>query len=287
MVMNNAEGCEADKLERNNLRMNDFIALALTWAETTDDLNEAVGGIKNIYDAICGNADILIIRRIEMIMFRLLVLKNYSVEERIGQSVDRGLYCRESKESAEYRAYVIKQFDQTFNRQQAAEDLKTGIAYMDEGNMETAFQYFMKSALEGFTISAYQCGKMLMDGEGCEKNEFLAAFWHWQSVNMNNENAIASLAYDYYDGRGVWLGKVRAMYWFATGAYQLNETCIQELADMLIHSEIISGEEETGQALAAAIEHLDEPEISEYVRNVGASVNAITANWLIENEGGI
>ena len=77
------------------------------------------------------------------------------------------------------------------------------------------------------------------------------------------------------------------MYWFATGAYQLNETCIQELADMLIHSEIISGEEETGQALAAAIEHLDEPEISEYVRNVGASVNAITANWLIENEGGI
>lgn len=69
--------------------------------------------------------------------------------------------------------------------------------------------------------------------EGCQKNEFLAAFWHWQLVNMNNENAIASLAYDYYDGRGVWPGKVRAMYWFATGTHRLQKTCIREHADML------------------------------------------------------
>lgn len=33
---------------------------------------------------------------------------------------------------------------------------------------------------------------MLMNGKGCEKNEFLAAFCHCQSANMNNENAIVA-----------------------------------------------------------------------------------------------
>lgn len=126
-----------------------------------------------------------------------------------------------------------------------------------------------------------------MQGEGCKKDEFLAAFWHWQSVNMNNENAIASLAYDYYDGRGVYPSKLRAMYWFATGTCQLNEICIKELADMLLHNEIISGEGETGKALKASIGHLDEPEIAEYVRQVGAAINAVTAEHLQEYEGGV
>ena len=124
-----------------------------------------------------------------------------------------------------------------------------------------------------------------MKGEGCQKNEFLAAFWHWQSVNMNNENAIVSLAYDYYDGRGVWPEKVRAMYWFATGTYKLQKTCIQELADMLKYGEIISGEEDTGKALEASLEHLDDLKTAEYVKQVGAAVNVMTAEWLQENEG--
>lgn len=119
-----------------------------------------------------------------------------------------------------------------------------------------------------------------MKGEGCEQDTFLAAFWHWQSVNMNNENAIASLAYDYYDGCGVWSSQVRAMYWFATGANMLEKTCIHELADMMKNGEVISGEEDTGKALEDSLGRLDEPEIAEYVRTVSAAVNVITAVWL-------
>lgn len=266
--------------------MDNLIALALGWAETAEDLEEAIVGIKNIYDSIVGNVPVSEMRRLEMIMFRLLVLNNYKVEKRIGYTVDRVMYCQESEKGAEYRATVIRAFDRTFNRQQAVAYLKIGIDYMNR-NEKNAFHYFMKSALEGSTIAAYQCGKMIMDGKGCEKNEFLAAFWHWQAVNMNNTNAMASLAYDYYEGRGVLPGKVRAMYWFSAGTCQLDEVCIRELAGMLTCGEILSGQEETGFGLLNAIGHLDNKETAEYVRQVGAMVNNVTGNWLIENEGGI
>lgn len=104
---------------------------------------------------------------------------------------------------------------------------------------------------------------------------------------MNNENAIPSLAYDYYDGRGVCHGMVRAMYWFATGAYQLEKTCIRELADMLLHGEVLSGEEETGEELMAALKCLEKPEVSAFVKQTGTAINSMTATWLQEHEGGI
>lgn len=263
------------------------VDMAYDIVEKEKDIDKAIDLVRELYDNIRNDNFLLSKRRLEMILFRLFVLKYYSVDDRIG-IVERGLYCRQTEESAAYRADVIRAFSQTFDIQKAVQQyLKRAIDYMNEGSKELAFQYFMKAALEGSTIAAYQCGKMMMQGEGCEKDTFLAAFWHWQAVMMDNKNAIASLAYDYYDGRGVWPGKVRAMYWFATGTHLLEPTCIRELSDMLQNGEIIPGEEETGKALAVSLEHLDEPETAAYVKQVGAAINVITAEWLQENEGGI
>lgn len=270
-----------DKMNR------ELIDTAYHIVEKIDDIDKVIFGVKALYDSIEDIALLMAKRRLEMVLFRLFVIKYYTVDQRTGV-IDRGLYCRQTEEGAAYRADVIRRFDQTFDRQRSmVEFMKKAIDYLNAGNNEKAFEYFMKSALEGSTISAYQCGKMLMAGEGCEQDAFLAAFWHWQSVNMNNENAIASLAYDYYDGRGVFPGKVRAMHWFATGANMLEKTCIRELADMLKYGEVISGEEDTGKPLEASLGRLDDPEIAEYVRSVSAAVNVITAEWLQEHEGGI
>lgn len=251
------------------------------------DLDETIAMIRQMYDNIRNDFFLLAKRRLEMILFRLHVIKYYSVEKRIG-AVDRCLYCQDTEEAASYRTDVIRRFDQTFDRQKSMQILKKATElYSEKQDSEQAFPYFLEAAQEGSAICAYQCGKMRMAGDGCEKDEFEAAFWHWQSVNMNNANAIPSLGYDYYDGRGVWKGMVRAMYWFATGACQLEETCVKELADMMLYGEVLSDEEETGEKLKAALGHLEEPEAAGFVRAVGSAVNRITAEWLQENEGGV
>lgn len=270
-------------IEEMNLRT---INMAYNIVEKVLDIDETIKLVRELYDNIKNDFFLLAKRRLEMIIFRLFALKYYTVEKRIG-SIDRKLYCQQTDEGAAYRADVIRCFDQTFDREKATQYIKKGIEYQKEGNSKMEYQYFMKSALEGFTISAFHCGDMIMKGEGCQKDEFLGAFWFWQSVNMNNENAIACLGYCYYTGLGVWQGKVRAMYWFAIGTYNLQENCIKKLADMLIKGEVISGEEETGKALEVALEHLDKEENIVYIKQVGATVNTITAEWLQEKEGGV
>lgn len=201
--------------------------------------------------------------------------------------VDRALYCGSSEESAAYRNNIIKGFDATFDRNNAGLYLKQAVEHLDRDDQEKAFEYFRKSALEGSALSAYQLGKMLMEGKGCEKDEFMGAFWQWQSVNMNNVNAMASLGYDYYDGRGVAKSLPRAMFWFATGAYHMDKVCIKELADMLIYEDVIGNEVEAGKALLVSVDNLDNEEIKEYVQGAAGAVNQSLAAWLIKNEGGI
>lgn len=274
-----------DKMETTK-EQEKMIEQAYNILEATSDLDSVIEQIQVLYNRIDGCVLIKDKRRLEMMLFRLMVLRVYNVEQRIGTTVNLKLYCQQ-KEGARYRAETIRRFDATFNRQKSVEYLKSAIACIKAGKEEKAFSFFMKSALEGSTVSAYNCGKMLMEGNGCEKHEFLAAFWHWQSVNMNNENAIASLAYDYYDGRGVMPGKVRAMYWFATGAYHLEETCVKELADMLICEDVIEGGKELGEQLLVALENLDNKENAVFVRQIGGAINTMTAEWLEEEEGGI
>lgn len=149
----------------------EIINKAFQLMEITKDIGETISKIKQMYDDISNDNLLLAKRRLEMMLFRLMVLKYYTVEERIGQ-VDRILYCQQAEEGSAYRANVIRSFDQTFDRQQATEFLKVAIDYMNEENMEAAFSYFMKATLEGSTLSAFQCGKMMMTGEGCIKDEF-------------------------------------------------------------------------------------------------------------------
>ncbi len=275
------------KEKDNSKKIDDVYILALSLADTFETPDEAVYAIRQIYDSVKEVEKLEKVRSLEMILFRLNVLRVYSVDERIGKRVDRALYCGHKKKSASYRNNIIRAFDAIFDRNQAMLYMKQAIEYLDNEKDEEAFELFMKSALEGSTISAYQCGKMIMAGQGCEKDEFMGAFWHWQAVNMNNESAMASLGYDYYDGRGVVKSLPRAMFWFATGAYKLNETCIKELADMLEYEDVIEGETDRGRALKAAIGQLDNPDVREYVQQMGAAVNNMLAEWLIQNEGEI
>lgn len=253
----------------------------------TDDIDASIREVRNWYDNIRNDCFLLAKRRLEIILFRLYVLKFYKVSERIG-AVDNQLYCIQSELGNAYRLEVIRNLDKTFNPIKAGEYLADAMKAYKENNSEGEFEAMGKAALQGRADAAFNYGAMLLDGEGCEKDEFLGAFWYWQAAQMGYPGAMGNLGTCYYNGRGVWQGKVRALYWFAFGAIKLHKASIWNLGAMLSKGEVLSKNEETGNALKAAADMIEDgadETVKEYVRKTASVIQQVAAEWLAENEG--
>ena len=255
----------------------------------TDDVDESIKAVRSLYENIRNDFFLFAKRQIEIILFRLYVLKYYKVSQRLG-AVDNQLYCMHTVLGIKYRLEVIRNLDRTFDLVKAREYLAGAMNAYKENNSEGEFEFMGKAALQGRADAAFNYGAMLMDGEGCEKDEFLGAFWYWQAAQMGYPGAMGNLACCYYNGRGVWQGKVRALYWFAFGAIELHKASIWNLGAMLSKGEVLSRDEATGSALKAisdAMEHGVDEKAEEYVRKTASAIQQAAAEWLAENEGGI
>lgn len=255
----------------------------------TDDIDASIREVRSLYDNIRNDYFLFAKRRLEIILFRLYVLKFYRVSERLG-TVDNQLYCMQSELGIAYRLEVIRNLDKTFDLVRAREYLADAMNAYKENNSEGEFEAMGKAALQGRADAAFNYGAMFLDGEGCEKDEFLGAFWYWQAAQMGYPGAMGNLGTCYYNGRGVWQGKVRALYWFAFGAIKLHKASIWNLGAMLSDGEVLSKNEETGNALKAVADMIEagaDETVKEYVRKTASVIQQVAAEWLAENEGSV
>ncbi len=256
----------------------------------SENLDKSLELIRQLYDNIRNDGFLLAKRRMEIMLFRLNVLKYYGVSERIGQQVDHRLYCMQTDEGAIYRLDVIKKLDQSFDRKQGQKSCETGMRLYHEGNHEKAAGYLKESALQGNPDGAFCYGSMLSEGIGCEKDAFTGAFWLWQAAQMGSAEAMVSLGVCYCNGGGVWHSKIRGLYYFVLAALHHNPTAIMNVGISLEQEDVIQGNAVLGRAFMRAAADLAEGPYSRAGAFVDANAKIIlelTAEALQEREGGI
>lgn len=255
----------------------------------SENLDKSLELIRQLYDNIRNDGFLLAKRRMEIMLFRLNVLKYYDVPGRIGE-VDHRLYCVQTEEGAAYRLGVIKKLDQSFDREKGQRFYKAGQSLYKEEQYEKAADAFFESILQGNAQGAYQYGAMLSAGKGCGRDEFLGSFWLWQASQMGSSEGMVDLGVHYCKGIGVWHSKIRGLYYFALAALNHNPTAIMNVGISLEQEEVIQGNAVLGRTFMRAAADIADGPYSRAISFVDANAKIIlelTAEALQEREGGV
>ena len=89
-----------------------------------------------------------------------------------------------------------------------------------EQNFEQAFDWFQKSAEQGFALAQHKLALMYDKGRGVEENVYKAFYWTQQAAEQGFALAQHKLALMYDKGRGVEEDPLEAFYWYKKAAVQ-------------------------------------------------------------------
>lgn len=251
-----------------------------------EDLEQSIYLVRELYENIKNDYFLCAKRRMEIILFRLNVLKYYEVSKRIGE-VNHQLFCLQTETGNSYRLDVLIKLEQSFDRKRGREFYENGKKLYEAASYEQAVNDFRESALEGIAEGAFLYGDMLMEGQGCSQDEFTGAFWLWQAANMGSSQATANLGVCYYNGKGVWRSKVRGLHYFALAALLHNSDAVYNIGVSLENEEVIAGNAVMGRTFKRAASELEYSRAANFVDTNAKVIAEITAEALCEREGDI
>lgn len=251
------------------------------------DLEKAMDLIRELYDNIQNDGFLKAKRRMEIILFRLMLLKYHEVSNRIGE-VDHQLFCSQTKEGEVYYLEIMQKLDQSFDKERGMELYKLGNCLYEQEQYEQAFCYFKESALEGSIEGIALYGAMLWEGKGCGKDEFTGAFWLWRAAHMGFTTSMVGLGHCYCEGKGVWQSKWRGLYWYAQAAKKHDPAGIYQVGSSLVQEEVLAGATDIGEIFwRATIDIMWNPRAESFVDNNTEIVLEIVSKELQEREGDI
>ena len=86
--------------------------------------------------------------------------------------------------------------------------------YDDKQDYQQAFNWYQKSANQGYATAQYNLGVMYRDGQGVRQDYQQAFNWYQKSANQGYAAAQNNLGVMYDEGQGVRQNKVTAKEWF-------------------------------------------------------------------------
>ncbi len=95
--------------------------------------------------------------------------------------------------------------------------------HQDENNLNAAMSWYRRSAELGNPFAQYRLGKLLLNGEGVERDADSAIRWLTESAQQGNQYAQYALGKLYLIGKDVPQDKDAAVCWFSMAANQGNE----------------------------------------------------------------
>jgi acyl carrier protein len=96
-------------------------------------------------------------------------------------------------------------------------------------DLNLAFQWYSKSAAQGFAVSQYELGNMYFSGEGVKKDYVKSVEWLRKAANQGLPEAQYNLACKYGNGEGVKTDMSEAVKWFKKAAAQGYQKAIDVL----------------------------------------------------------
>ncbi|MCG3659941.1 tetratricopeptide repeat-containing protein [Aliarcobacter butzleri] len=117
-------------------------------------------------------------------------------------------------------------------KEDAKSQYELGKIYRKNGEYIKAFEYFQKSANQGYDKAEFILGYMYSHGEGIEKDYQKAIQWYEKSANQNNSNAQFNLATMYSHGEGIEKDYQKAIEWYEKSANQNNSNAQSNLGNM-------------------------------------------------------
>ena len=120
-------------------------------------------------------------------------------------------------------------------KEDAKSQYELGKIYRKNGEYKKAFEYFQKSANQGYDKAEFIFGYMYSHGEGIEKDYQKAIQWYEKSANQNNSNAQSNLGNMYRDAEGVAKDIQKAIQWYEKSANQGNPYAYYNLGAMYLN----------------------------------------------------
>ena len=107
-----------------------------------------------------------------------------------------------------------------FAKKTPAEMYEKGKSEYESGNYTDAFEWYRKSAEQGFVDAQLALGLCYSDGLGTEQSDEKAVFWYRKSADAGNAVGQCAVGKCYMNGKGVNRSPIDAVDWFRKSAEQ-------------------------------------------------------------------
>ena len=84
----------------------------------------------------------------------------------------------------------------------------------EDYDLKKAFNWFYKSAQQGFVSAQCNVGVCYANGIGVDQDYSKAIYWFVEAAKQNDETSIYNLGLSYFNGNGVVQNYEKAIYWY-------------------------------------------------------------------------
>lgn len=116
--------------------------------------------------------------------------------------------------------------------QPATADLEKGLAAVQSGQWDKAYQQFHRSAAEGNPDAQVNLGNLYLQGLGVERSDLKAYDWYVKAARQGHAQALGKLGIMHYQGLGVAEDHAAAADWFRKAAEKGNADAAMILAEL-------------------------------------------------------
>ncbi len=116
--------------------------------------------------------------------------------------------------------------------QPASADLEKGLAAVQSGQWDKAYQQFQRSAAEGNPDAQVNLGNLYLQGLGVEHSDLKAYDWYAKAARQGHAQSLGKLAIMHYQGLGVAEDHAAAADWFRKAAENGNADAAMILAEL-------------------------------------------------------
>ena len=116
--------------------------------------------------------------------------------------------------------------------QPATADLEKGLAAVQSGQWDKAYQQFQRSAAEGNPDAQVNLGNLYLQGLGVERSDLKAYDWYVKAARQGHAQALGKLGIMHYQGLGVAEDHAAAADWFRKAAEKGNADAAMILAEL-------------------------------------------------------